>query len=75
MVLRRWKIKGHDGNMYSVEERVGAAQWFNSVSGQRALVQSCTLEYILADGSDLFNEKEGEWKTQSGVILKHPDDL
>lgn len=75
MILRSWQINGDDGRTYTVHERELPGQQRNPLGGQRRTVRSGLVEYILADGSDLFDEAPGIWETQSGVQLKKPDDL
>jgi len=69
-VLRSWAIKGDDGNTYTVEERESSAIRVN-----RGKVPSGIVEYLLEDGTDLFDDTPGYWETSTGVLLKQPDDL
>lgn len=75
MALRSWKIKGNDGHIYIVEERAGPGIGSNPISGRTTYIPSGTVEYVLADGSDVLNENPGEWTTLNGVAIKQPNDL
>jgi hypothetical protein len=69
-VQRSWKIKGSDGNIYTVEERQRPGPGFNGRT-----VGSGVVEYVLSNGSDVTDDTPGHWETLAGVLLKKPDDF
>jgi len=75
MTTRKWNIKGTDGQIYTVVERTLPGRLANPLSGNRTVISSGNLDYVLADGSDVFDEPSGYWTTMDGVRLAKPANL
>lgn len=75
-VVRSWNIVGSDGKPYTVNERERPGLRHNPVAGARQTIDSGLVEFVLADGRDLVNDKPGYWEVlATGALLKKPDDL
>lgn len=74
-VLRTWHILGTDGNTYTVQERDMPGRFCNPTGGRRRAVATGLVEYVLADGNLVTDDKPGMWETMSGVLLEKPADL
>ena len=75
MATRNWKIEGDDRQIYTVVERPLPSRTSNPLGGYRSNIPSGLVEYVLADGTDIFDEPLGYWTTVRGVRLKKPSDL
>jgi len=75
MTTRKWKIEGNDGQLYTVVERALPGRTANPLNGNRTIVPSGMVDFVLADGSDVFDEHPGYWTTMGGVRLAKPDNL
>lgn len=75
MTTRKWKIEGTDGQLYTVVERALPGRPANPLNGNRATVPTGMVDFVLADGSDVFDEPPGFWTTMGGVRLPKPNNL
>jgi hypothetical protein len=74
-VLRFWTIQGSDGKTYIVEEVEVPGPISRPLSGVARALSTGQVEYVLADGTDLFDDTPGMWETPWGAMLKKPIDL
>lgn len=74
-VLRTWNIRGTDNKTYTVKEIARPGVRAAGLSSPSLIIQTGQVEYLLADGGQLFDETPGYWETNAGVKIKKPDDL
>lgn len=74
-ILRTWNIRGTDDKYHTVNEIERPGIRSAGLSSPVRVIRTGLVEYMLADGGQLFDEKPGYWETNSGVQIKKPDDL